>query len=244
MHAKARGLGVGVVCALWLGFTPTRAARADEAQPRRDRWVDSPYAAHDTTGANLRMGSAVGRLFHDTRRYTALGVTVAGGPRMGRMTLEGHYTYLDLTAPGPSSQRFGSAHRLGVMGRVDVVRLGSRVVGANSLLALYAEAGLAHQFHQWLRPGAYERPREVAVNASRPGAIVGFGFNLDFRLEQPLGFPNRIGWQLGWQLTASDVHEPDPTLVCRGVSCLMSTTTRAPTRDTSMLLTSTVAFTW
>lgn len=215
----------------------------------RDRWVDDPYAPHDTSGTNLRVGSAVGRLVHDQRRYTALGATIAGGPRMGRLTLEGHYTYLGLSAPGPSSERFGSAHRFGVMGRADLLRLDSHVVGANSLLAFYAEAGLVHQLHRWLRPGVADRPREVALDGSRAGAIVGFGFNLDFRLEQPRGFPARVGWQLGWQLTTSDEHEPDPTVICRGVSCLMAPagtrpSTSAPARDTSMLVTSTVAFTW
>lgn len=288
MIAKARSVGVGVGCALLLGFTLAPSARADDAQrlgrdgvplwsddpsllpapgdaqrivgppgalddddgggldgAARDRWIDNPYAPHDTTGANVRVGSAVGRLIHDRARYTALGMTIAGGPRMGRLTLEGHYTYLDLTAPGPSSQRFGSAHRLGVMARADLVRVGSRIVGANSLLAIYAETGLVEQYHHWLRPGVHERPRPVAVDGSHAGAIVGFGFNLDFRLEQPRGFPSRVGWQLGWQLTASDEHAPDPTVVCRGVSCLAQPVgTRATTRDTSMLVTSTVAFTW
>lgn len=218
----------------------------DEPDEPERRWVDSPYAPHDTTGANARLGSAVGRLVHDDRRYTALGLTIAGGPRMGRFTLEGHYTYLDLTAPGPSSERFGSAHRLGAMARADLVRLGSNIVGANSMLAVYGEAGLFHQLHRWTRPGVDDRPREVSVDGSRSGALVGFGLNLDVRLEQPRGFPARVGWQLGWQMTSSDEHDPGPTMICKGVSCLMSstTTTRAPTRDTSMLVTSTIAFTW
>lgn len=217
----------------------------DDDAPGR-RWVDSPYAPHDTTGANLRLGSAVGRLVHDEQRYTALGLTIAGGPRMGRFTLEGHYTYLDLTAPGPSSQRFGSAHRLGVMARADLIRVGSRVVGANTLLAFYGEAGLFHQLHRWLRPGVYDRPREVSLDGGRAGAMLGFGFNLDIRLEQPRGFPARVGWQFGWQMTSSDEHEPGPTMICRGVSCLMQTSTgsRPPIRDRSMLVTSTIAFTW
>jgi hypothetical protein len=221
-------------------------AEAEAEDETRSRWVDSPYAPHDTSGTNARLGSAVGRLIHDDRRYTALGLTIAAGPRMGRLTLEGHYTYLDLSAPGPSSQRFGSAHRLGAMARADVLRLDSHIIGANSMLALYAEAGLFHQLHRWLRPGAYESPREVALNGSRSGGLVGFGFNLDVRLEQPRGFPARVGWQLGWQMTSSAEHDPGPTMICRGVSCLMqtTTTTSAPLRDTSMLVTSTIAFTW
>ena len=293
MIANARRVGVGLGCALLLGFTLPPAARADDAQridrlgrdglplwsddpsllpptgdgqrmgsapgetsasdtdayevdsATRARWVDNPYAPHDTTGANVRAGSAVGRVVHDHQPYTALGVTIAGGPRMGRFTLEGHYTYVGLSAPGPSDERFGSAHRLGVMARADLFRLDSRVVGANSMLAFYAEAGLVEQYHRWQHPAMDERPRVVPVDGRRGGAIVGFGFNLDFRLEQPLGFPNRVGWQLGWQLTASDEHAPDPTVICRGVSCLAQPVGgRTPARDTSMLVTSTIAFTW
>ncbi len=238
------GVGGGQVAGDGGGPGDRRYDDDDDAPGRR--WVDSPYAPHDTSGTNLRLGSAVGRLVHDDERYTALGLTIAGGPRMGRFTLEGHYTYLDLTAPGPSSQRFGSAHRLGVMARADLIRVGSRVVGANTLLAFYGEAGLFHQLHRWLRPGVYDRPREVSLDGGRAGAMLGFGFNLDIRLEQPRGFPARVGWQFGWQMTLSDEHEPGPTMICRGVSCLMQTTTgsRPPIRDRSMLVTSTIAFTW
>ena len=247
MIAKARRVGVGVSCALWLGFTLANPVRADDAQPdpeTRDRWVESPYAAHDTTGTNLRAGSAVGRVVHEDQRFTALGVTIAGGPRIGRFTLEGQYTYLGLSAPGPSSQHYGSVHRIGVMARADLLRFDSRVVGPNTLLAFYGEAGVVEQLHRWDRPGVYDRPREVWVDGGRSVAVIGFGFNLDLRLEQPRGFPNRVGWQLGWQLTASDRHDADPMMICKGVSCAASHTIRPPTRDTSTLLTSTIAFTW
>lgn len=247
MNAQARRIGIGVSCGLWLGFTLAGPARADDAQPDqeiRDRWVESPYAAHDTTGANLRVGSAVGKVVHDAESFTALGVTIAGGPRMGRFTAEGQYTYLGLSAPGPSSQHFGSAHRLGVMARADLIRFGSTVVGPNTLLALYGEVGVVQQLHRWTRPGIYDRAREVPLDGSRRFAVVGFGFNLDLRLEQPRGFPNRVGWQLGWQMTASDQHDPDPRMICKGVTCRTSTTTRPPSRDTATLLTSTIAFTW
>ena len=46
-------------------------------------------------------------------------------------------------------------------------------------------------------------------------------------------------------MTASDRHDPGPTMICKGVSCLMQTTPgRAPIRDSSMVVTSTIAFTW
>src|SRR5262249_34967405 len=158
-----------------------------------------------------------GRLVHDDHQYTALGLTIAGGPRMGRFTLEGHYTFLELSAPGPSNQQFGTAHRFGVMGRADLVRLDSHIVGANALLALYGEPGLFHQRPHWSKRDVYDQPREVSLDGGRSGAVLGFGSNLDFRLEQPRGFPNRVGWQLGWQMTASDEHAPDPSVICKGV---------------------------
>ena len=53
-----------------------------------------------TTGANLRLGSAVGYLVHDTRTYTALGAAIAAGPRVGRFTFEADYLFLNLSEPG------------------------------------------------------------------------------------------------------------------------------------------------
>ena len=35
--------------------------------------------------------------------------------------------------------------------------------------SLYGEAGLYHQLHRWLKPGVYDRPREVSVDGSGSG---------------------------------------------------------------------------
>jgi|JI10StandDraft_1071094.scaffolds.fasta_scaffold40731_2 hypothetical protein len=251
-RAKSRDrlgtVGPWITSSLLLTVTGTGLAVAQPppAAAPEPRWVDDPYAPHDTTGANLRFGSAVGHLIHDDKQYTALGAAIAVGPRFDRYTLEADYLYLDLSEPGPSSLRYGSAHRLGVMARVDVIRFGPHAVGANSMLALYAEAGAARQWHRWSRPSATEPARLTPIDSVASIGVVGFGLNLDHRLEKPLGFPNRIGWQLGWQLTATPSHLPDETVLCRGPTCTTAAPTMpsAPSRNTALLVTSTIAFTW
>lgn len=244
----------GTAWVLLLAFTGAGAAVADtppDAPRDADHdppWVDDPYAPHDTDGANLRLGSAVGHLVHGGKSYTALGGAIAAGPRFGRFTLELDYLFLGLTEPGPSNLRYGSAHRVGAMARADLVRLGSRWLGANSMLALYGEAGVARQWHQWTRPGQNERVRMVPLDSAANLGVIGFGLNLDHRLEKPLGFPSRIGWQLGWQLTSTPQPSTESMIVCRGPQqCSAASTapmTTAAARNTALLVTSTIAFTW
>ncbi|MBK9034740.1 MAG: hypothetical protein IPL61_26325 [Myxococcales bacterium] len=232
-----------------LTFTGTTRAVADappDAPRERDpRWVDDPYGPHDTTGANLRLGSAVGHLVHDGKSYTALGAALAFGPRIGRFTFEGDFLYLSLTEPGPSNLHYGSVQRLGAMARVDLVRLGSHVLGANSMLALYGEIGGARQWHQWSRPGAHDPARAIPVDSAATIGVVGFGINLDHRFEKPLGFPSRVGWQLGWQLTSTPTRASDPMVICRGPTCAAAPSEPSTIgRNTALLVTSTMAFTW
>lgn len=242
---QLRGWGLVVVC---LGFTLPGAAVAEEARDTaevRARWVDDPYEPHETYGPNLRVGSAVGWMVHEDKTYTALGGAVAIGPRVGRFALEAGYVYAELSEPGPSTLALGNVHRLSINGRADLIRLGSRSLGPNSMLAIYGEAGVARQLHHWYKPSSNAARRILPVDAGRSIAVFGFGLNLDHRLEQPLGFPSRIGWQLGWQLTASDRQEPGSTVECRGPECVAGPLVpRAPGRDTSLLVTSTIAFTW
>jgi hypothetical protein len=244
--AKSRdrldGVGVVITSTVLLAFTGAQPAVAD-TPPDTSRWVDDPYADHDTTGTNVRFGSAVGHLIHDGKQYTALGAAVAAGPRIGRFTFEADYLYLSLTEPGPSSRRYGSAHRLGAMARADVIRLGPRIAGPNSMLSIYAEVGVARQWHRW-QTAMDEPSRATPIDTAVTTGVAGFGFNLDHRLEKPLGFPSRVGWQLGWQLTSTPSRMPDQ-VVCRGVACAASTTPEpTPSRNTALLVTSTIAFTW
>jgi hypothetical protein len=245
--ARLDRVAAGITCALLLTFTGGGVAVAEEPpeELRTDGWIDDPYQPHDTSGANARLGSAVGHLVHDGKTYTALGGAVAVGPRIGRFTFEADFLFLDLSAPGPSNLHYGNAARLGVMARVDFLRFGPRIIGANSLLALYGELGAARQWHQWARPGEREPQREIPVDGSISTGVIGFGLNLDHRLEQPRGFPKRVGWQLGWQLTSSRTREPDPMMICRGPSCIAAPSEpREAARNTALLVTSTIAVTW
>lgn len=233
---------LGLLC---LGFTVPGAAVADDAQPPPQKWIEDPYEPHDTTGPNLRAGSAVGWIIHDDKTYTALGGAISVGPRIDRFTLEAGYVFAELTEPGPSNLSHGSLHRLSANARADILRFGSHSLGPNSMLAVYAEVGLAQQFHHWYRPQAGQSMRQVPVDTNRSFGVFGFGINLDHRLEQPRGFPTRVGWQLGWQLTASDRNEMGNTVVCRGPECVAGPIVpHSPVRDTSLLVTSTIAFTW
>ncbi len=251
---RLESVATGITVSLLLVFTGAASAVADTPPdaPRDDEhdppWVDDPYAPHDTRGTNLRLGSAVGHLVHGGKTYTALGAAVAAGPRYGRFTFELDYLFLGLSAPGPSNLSYGRAHRVGAMARADLVRLGSRWLGANSMLALYGELGVARQWHQWSRPNADEPVRMVPLDSSANLAVVGFGLNLDHRLEKPLGFPSRIGWQLGWQLTSTPEASTESMIVCRGPQqCAAASSvpmTTAEARNTALLVTSTIAFTW
>ena len=242
MIAKARARVWWSACAVLLGFT--LPAAADEASGPSARWVEDPYQPHDTRGTNLRAGSAVGYLFHDAERYTALGPVVAFGPRFGRVTVEASYLFAELSEPGPSTLQHGNVHRIGAMVRGDVVRIGPHAVGANSMLAVYAEGGVAQHRYHWYRPAYNERARAVPVDDNRPTVVLGFGLNLEHRLEQPHALA-RVGWQLGWQLTASDQRPMSPTLECRATTCVSGPVVMTGVaRDTSLLVTSTLAFTW
>jgi hypothetical protein len=107
---------------------------------------------------------------------------------------------------------------LGALARVDVVRLGPHVVGPNSMLSLYVEGGAAVAWNHWSRPQANEASRIVPDDTKRVEGELGFGIALDHRLQEPIGFPHRIAWFLGWRVSLSP-HEPMTATVCRGVSC-------------------------
>ena len=203
---QLRGWGLVVVC---LGFTLPGTAVAEEARDTaevRARWVDDPYEPHETYGPNLRVGSAVGWMVHEDKTYTALGGAVAIGPRVGRFALEAGYVYAELSEPGPSTLALGNVHRLSINGRADLIRLGSRSLGPNSMLAIYGEAGVARQLHHWYKPSSNAARRILPVDAGRSIAVFGFGLNLDHRLEQPPRLP--VAHRLAAGLAADGVGPP------------------------------------
>jgi hypothetical protein len=234
-------LRAAVAC---LTFTGTGVGWAD---PATADYVEDPMAPHRTTGSTARLGTAVGFIQNEPIATTAVGLTVAGGKRWGRLAVEAEYGYFDLSARGPSSTGLGDAHRLGVIGRVEVIRLGSNIVGANSMLALYVEGGAAVAWNDWYRPDADEAPRIVPDDTKRVEGQFGFGLMLDHRLQEPIGFPHRVGWFLGWRMAVTP-HTEGTASICRGTSCKPMVTTPDPTADRfvdrSMLFQSALFVTW
>lgn len=235
---KFRWVLLVIVC---LGVTGPRAGWAD---PAHVDWVEDPYAPHVTRGTTVRLGTAVGFLYRELVDVTALGATLAAGQRFGRLTIESELDLLTLQATGGASLRLGDAERLGVVARFDVLRIGPRWVGGNSLLALYVEGGAAVAWNHWYAPAAAEAMRLVPGDTKRVEGQVGFGVALDHRLQEPIGFPHRIGWYLGWRLAMAP-HAADAALVCRGTTC--RTVQAMPEErftDRSMLFQSSLAVTW
>jgi hypothetical protein len=213
-------------------------------QVEHRNWVDDPYSPHVTDGTLLRFGTAVGPMTVDQRKYTALGAVIALGRRVGRFSFDLEYDYLGLQDPGPSSLVYARAQNLDLVGRLEVLRLGPTVVGANSMVAFYVEGALQRTMYHYYLPAYGDAPRPVAEDNARSQAAVGFGTLLDHRLEQPLGFPNRIGWQLGWRLATSPRDQHDVMKLCRGCDATMAPVMTSRVYDTELIVTSTLDFTW
>jgi hypothetical protein len=223
---------------------PAFADEPELVDPRAIEYVEDPLAPHQTSGSTVRLGTAVGFLYGERVDALALGMTAAVGHRWGRLAIEAEYGFFELSERGPSSVRLGDAQRLGVLARLEPVRLGSSVVGGNSMLALYLEGGAAVAWNDWWRPAAGDPSRVVPDDTKRIEGQGGFGVMLDHRLQEPIGFPRRIGWFLGWRVAVAP-HASDPASVCRGETCRVAP--RMPEAryvDRSMVFQSSLAVTW
>jgi hypothetical protein len=229
-----------VLCLL---FTGGGVAWAEERHSA-DLYIEDPYAPHHTTGSEARFGTAVGFLYNEAVETTALGAQAAIGYRWGRLTVESEFTYLGFQVRGPDDTRLGAGERLALLARLDVIRLGPRIVGQNSLLSIYIEGGGGTAWNHWWRPSYDEASRVVPDDTRRVEGQVGFGIAIDHRLQEPIGFPHRVGWFLGWRMSMAP-HEPMSASVCRGVACkpiMMEDEDRLV--DRSMLFQSSMAFTF
>ena len=235
---------LAIVC---LGITGRAAAWAEPARPpAKADWVDDPYAPHVTSGSTVRLGTAVGFLYGEPVDALAIGATTAVGQRFGRLAIEAEFDLLSLQGPGPANVHLGNHERLGALARFDVVRLGPNYVGGNSLVALYLEGGAAIAWNHWYAPAANEATRVVPADTRRNEAQAGLGVALDHRLQQPIGFPHRIGWFVGWRVAVAPLPDgPDTACrgeVCRTVSPMAEPRDRFVTR--SMLFQSSFVVTW
>jgi hypothetical protein len=234
------------VALLCLGFTGSGVGWADGAHPATVDWVESPFAPHRTYGPVARLGTVVGFLYNERLEVTALGLSAGIGHRFGRFSVEGEYTYLQFQDRGPSDLRLGDGHRVGLLGRFDVLRAGSNYVGGNSLLSVFVEGGAGVAWNLWFKPGYAEPTRLVPNDSKRVEGLVGFGIEIDHRLQEPIGFPKRIGWSLGWRVALSP-HDAEPATICRssGVSCRAAPMMPEDRyTDRSMLFQSTFGMMW
>ena len=224
------------------------------AEPSRgDLYIEDPYAPHETSGSIARLGTSVGFLYGLPTEILAVGATVAAGHRFNRLTLETEFSFLNLEhygavqtalGPGLGNQSLGTGERLGVLARFDVIRLGSHVVGPNSMLAIYVEGGAASAWNHWTHPTMPVDGQYILADTHRIEGQVGFGIALDHRLQEPISFPRRIAWFLGWRL-AMTPHQPVAATVCRGISCrAVEMPTDSTMLDRSMLFQSSMAFTF
>lgn len=248
--SKFRHLAVSAVC---LAFTGSHVAWGDPAPPSPSRpslgqadYIEDPYAPHDTSGTEARLGTTVGFVYGERIPIvTAVGASLAVGQRFGRFAIEGELDHLMLQAYGASDLRLGSGDRLNVIARYDVARLGSRYVGGNSLAALYVEGGVGVAWNRWFKPGFDEPERTVPDDSKRPEGTVGIGISIDHRLQEPITFPRRIGWFLGWRESFAP-HAAESASICRGsVSCRAAPMMpEASYTDRAMLFQSSMVFTW
>jgi hypothetical protein len=226
---------------LLLSFTGSGIAWADESQ--------EAYVPQDT---GVRGGTVVGYSSFNGDEYLTLGAAFAVGHRFGRITIEAEYDYLTLQSGGDQSVVLGTAHRLGVNARVDILRVGRRFVGKNSRVVLWGELGVGRQYTDWAagavdptlsRPDRDALSRQIGAMDQappRPDAAVGFGWLLDHRFDQPRGFPARVGWQFGWRITgAEQLASITPVLACTD-DCMSP---ESPA-DVSLLVSSSLLFSW
>lgn len=250
---SSRRFRVHTLAFVCLAFTGSGVGWAD-VEHHADLYVEDPYAPHVTNGATARLGTAVGFIYNEPQDVVAIGATAAVGQRFNRFAIEAEYAYLGFQSRGQyvtplgvtdGDVGVGHGHRLGVMARYDVMRFGSNVVGPNSMLAIYVEGGAGVAWNTWSKPDYNQGPRIVPDNTKRPEGQAGFGLMLDHRLQEPIGFPRRVGWFLGWRMAMSP-HQPMVGSVCRSTSSCSSVQMddSGGYVDQSMLFQSSIEFTF
>ena len=234
-----------MVAALALGLcVPFTGGNAARANPATSDYIENPFAPHSTTGSIARVGSVVAQVYGEHQDMMALGVATALGYRWQRLSVEAEYSYMRFQDRSNETLPLGHGHRVGANARFEVVRFGSRMMGPNSMLGLFIEAGFGRGWNSWLAPANDNRTRMLQDNNKRFDQTVGFGLMLDHRLQEPIGFPRRVAWFLGWR-AAFSTHASEPVAICRGISCKpVMVQPQTKLVDSSVSLQSSLAFTF
>jgi len=223
MRRTAAPLGVLV----WLLFTASPDARAE-----RQQWPRS--------GPVVRFGTAVGFSEIGQRSVSTLGGQIAIGYRLGPFVLDAEYDRLAMLQYiedlGGNATR-GELYRLGVTGRLFVLRIGGRGRDPSSLLRIYAEGGVGRQSARWSTGEDFDR-NDISTGA---------GWLLDHRLRpRPAGLPfHSIGWQFGWRLSAARADGEDVVLLqsCTAKGC-KAPPMPGPDTDLALLVTCSMTASW
>ena len=228
-----------VVC---LAFTGGHVAWADPATS--DDIV--PTAPKADNGSTVRAGTAAGFIYGAPSSVFALGGMLAIGQRFGRLGIEAEgmalsfaerEQYVTPWGATDGNVQIGSGYRLGAIARYDLVRFGPHVDHSpRSLVTFYVEGGAAVAWNRWNKPSANEiGSRIVPQDTKRDEGQAGFGIMI---------FPHRVAWMLGWRFAFAP-HEPMTGSLCRGVSCRSVTMTdNGDYVDRSMLVQSSLEFTF
>jgi hypothetical protein len=231
-----------VLVCLW--FTGADVAWADDVTPEPASSADlivPRVAPQSDYGSTARVGTAVGFVYGAPSDVLAVGFTAAAGQRFGRLGLEAEYTYLSFMAHqtimsaygfSDSDVGVGSGHRLALMARFDVIRLGPTVDNRRSLLTIYVEGGAGTAWNRWSKQ---QTDRVVPDDTKRTEGQAGFGLMI---------FPHRVAWLLGWRFAFTS-HQPMTGSLCRGVSCsTVQMNDDGSYVDRSMLFQSSLEFTF
>lgn len=220
-------------------------ARADPPPQLAIQYVEDPYAPHVTDGSTLRLGTSVGFIHGQLQDVMAIGGTLGVGHRFGRLALEAELALANLDANDGANTHLGAQQMLGVNARFDVIRIGPRYVGPNSLLALYVEGGTQRIWEQWSLPNAGDPERMVPDNSGRVAGDVGFGIMLEHRLQEPISIPRRVAWFLGWRMGFTP-HDAETASICRGTECRTASMPEQPATyvDRATMFQSSMQITW
>ena len=213
-----------VCCCIGIGIAsvvcPTNASATPSDDGERD-----PSPRYITNGATVRLGSSVGFLREGDQQVTALGFTVAGGRRWGRLAIEAELSYLELYERGtrslieedrsPFTVSIGDAQRLGTIARLDVVR--GTIIDPSLLVALFAEGGAAVAWNTWYQPPSGQPARFVPADTRRIEGQAGLGVRFDLDLQPDARM--RVGLLLGVRYAFS-AHETMATANSSGRSAL------------------------